>query len=152
MACPIQIPAFILPLNAALPTSIGIETETVADLVAHTSIEFPCEDLQEKVIHITAVEIVVAGVPGNLWCWVELSPFLTVTTGNYWAAIGGGGGVLAPVAPLIEVATGVNLTVHGIMLPWTIHSPYARLVIRTPVAAALPGAFWVIQAVVYGKG
>ena len=156
----VKAPAIILPVLAPL----GTETETVNDLVTHTSIEFPVEYLQEKQIHIVASEVVVALVPGNLWCWVELSPFPSVNnlmwpaplpaTNAYWAAIGGGGGayyqatgLLPPVAPLIEVALGVNAAVHSILIPWAIHSAWARLVVQTPVAAALPGAFWILQAI-----
>jgi len=145
-----------------LPTVVvlGTETETVADLVEHTSIEFPVEYLQEKEIHILATEVVLFGVPGNLQCWVELSPFPSVNNlmwpaplpalGTYWAAIGGGGGAMAPVAPLVEVATGVTTTVHSILIPWAIHSPWARLVVQTPVAAAPATAFWILQAIFCG--
>ena len=145
-----------------LPTVVvlGTETEIVADLVEHTSIEFPVEYLQEKEIHILATEVVLFGVPGNLQCWVELSPFPSVNNlmwpaplpalGTYWAAIGGGGGAMAPVAPLVEVATGVTTTVHSILIPWAIHSPWARLVVQTPVAAAPATAFWILQAIFCG--
>ena len=154
----IQPPSIILPTL----TPLGTEVETVNNLLEHTSIEFPVEYLQEKQIHIVATEVVVAGVPGSLWCWVELSPFPSANslmwpaplpaTAAYWAAIGGGGGALAPVAPLIEVATGVNATVHSILIPWTQHSAWARLIIQTPVAAAPATAFWLVQAIVSAKG
>ena len=153
----IQIPAWILPQLVVL----GTETETVADLLEHTSNEFPVEFLQEKMIHIVATEVVVVGVPGNLQCWVELSPFPTVNnlmhpaplpaTAAYWAAIGGGGGAIAPVAPLVEVATGVTATVHSILIPFQIHSAWARLVLQTPVSATPNTAFWICQAVFSGK-
>jgi len=145
-----------------LPTVVvlGTETEIVADLVEHTSIEFPVEYLQEKEIHILATEVVLFGVPGNLQCWVELSPFPSVNNlmwpaplpalGTYWAAIGGGGGAMAPVAPLVEVATGVTTTVHSILIPWAIHSAWARLVIQTPVSATPATAFWIVQAIFSG--
>lgn len=159
----IQVPSIILPTLAPLMT----ETEMVNNLVLHRSREFPVEYIQEKEIHIVATEVVVAGVPGPLWCWVELSPWPTVNslywpvpfpaTAAYWAAIGGGGGpsypavpAMAPVAPLIEVATGVNGVVHSILIPWDIHSAWARLVIQTPVAAGLPTAFWIVQAIFSG--
>ena len=152
----IQAPAIILPTLALL----GTETETVADLLEHTSIEFPVEYLQEKEIHITAAEVVVVGVPGNLQCWVELSPIPSVNNlmwpaplpaaATYWAAIGGGGGAIVPTAPLVEVATGVAATVHSIVIPWDIHSAWARLVIQTPVAAAPATAFWIVQAILTG--
>jgi len=156
MSIVIQAPSIILPTLA--PT--GLETETVANLVEHTSIEFPVEYLQEKEIHIIATEVVVAGVPGNLQCWVELSPIPSVNNlmwpfplpanATYWAAIGGGGGALAPTAPLIEVGTGINATVHSILIPWAIHSPWARLVVQTPVSATPLTAYWIVQAIVSG--
>jgi len=135
-----------------LPTVwvLGTETETVADALEHISLEIDISYLQEKTIQIVATEVVVAGAPGNLWIWVELSPYLTPTSAAYWAAIGGGGGALAPVAPLIEVGTGVNLTIHSIIIPWAIYSPFARLVVQTPVPGA--AAFWLVQAIASGKG
>ena len=69
----------------------------------------------------------------------------------YWAAIGGGGGGLVPLMPYIEVATGVTGTGHGITLPWTNHSPYARVVIQTPVSADIATAIWVVQVLVSAK-
>ena len=154
----LQAPSLILPQVWVT----GLETELVADLVEHTSIEFPVEFLQEKTVHILAVEAVAVGVPGNLQIWVELSPFPSAnsaywvaplpTATAYWAAIGGGGGIsLPPVAPVIEVGTGVNNTMHTIIIPWTLHSGWARVVIQTPVAAALPGAFWAVQILFSGK-
>jgi hypothetical protein len=152
----IQVPTIILPHEAPLFT----ETEIVADLLEHTSIEFPVEFIQEKEIHIVATEVVAAGMPGQLLCWVELSPWPSVNsaywpapypaTAAYWAAIGGGGGALPPVAPLVEAPTGVNGAVHGILIPWAIHSDWARLVVQTPVAAAPATAFWVVQAIFSG--
>lgn len=152
-----QAPWFILPTVVVL----GTETETINDLVEHTSIEFPVEYLQEKQIHIVTTEVVVAGVPGNLQCWVELSPWPSANslmwpaplpaTGAYWAAIGGGGGALIPTAPLVEVATGVTGTVHSILIPWAIHSVWARLVVQTPVSATPLTAFWILQAIVSAK-
>jgi len=211
--------------------SVGTETETIDDLVEHTSTEFPAEFLHEKQVHITATEVaraigvivgaftvgepvigvpsgaagVVIGtgatwieltgvvgvfaagdtitgtisgatingaltfaVPGNLWCWIELSPYPSANTEGtwsywpyplgastfYWAAIGGGGGAIVPITPHIEVSGLAGLPgtlVHTIILPWSIHSPWARLVIQTPIAAALPNAYWVIQAMISAK-
>jgi hypothetical protein len=153
----IQAPWIILPTTVVL----GTETETVADLVEHTSIEFPVEYLQEKEIHITAAEVVIFGVPGDLNCWVELSPAPSANnlmypaplpaTAAYWAAVGGGGGAIVPTAPLVEAATGVMGTVHSILIPWAIHSAWARLVIQTPVSATPATAFWIVQAIFSGK-
>lgn len=148
----IQRPSIILPAIPDWTAFLGTETEAIDDLVEHTSIEFEVKYLQEKMIHISALEAVGVGVPGNLLCWVELSPYLTTTSADYWAAIGGGGGVFPPTAPHVEVGTGVNGAIHTIILPWAIHSENARVVIQTPVAAALPLAFWVVQAMICGKG
>lgn len=96
----------------------------------------------------------VFAAPGNLECWVELSPYPSTMTTAYWAAIGGGGGALAPVAPLVEVSGlggSAGILMHPILLPWAIHSPYARVVVQTPVAAALPNAYWLVQALISAK-
>lgn len=146
-----QTPSIVLPQVWV----IGNEVEVVADLVTHPSVEVLDYPLEYKQVHIMAIEMGV-GVPGNLLCWIELSPVLSTTSPNYWSAIGGGGGPIdpatglpyfPPVAPLVEVALGVAGTIHTMLLPWVIHSRYARLVVQTPVAAALPGAFWWVQAI-----
>jgi len=150
----IQVPWIILPTRVIL----GTEVETINDLVEHTSIEFPVEYLQEKMVHIIAAEVVVFGVPGSLNCWIELSPVPSANNLMWpaplpfnpaaWGAIGGGGGIsLPPVAPVVEVATGVNAVVHNILIPWAIHSAWARLVIQTPVSATPLTSFWLISAV-----
>lgn len=142
------------PMGIILPTAyvLGTELETVNDLVEHTSIEFQVEELRDKMVHVVATEVIAAGVPGNLNLWVELSPVPTTTSGTYWGAIGGGGNALAPVAPVVEAATGAALTTHAIMLTWAIHSVYARVVVQTPVAPAPATAYWTVQAVLTGKG
>lgn len=149
----IQRPSLVLPAITTRPPNPLQDVEVVADLLLHTSIEFRTEYLQDNEMHIWATEVVVAGVPGPLWAWIELSPYPSTITGAFWGAIGGGGGpsypivpAMAPVAPIIEPAVGINGVVHNIFIPWAIHSPYARLIVQTPVAAALPNAFWVIQA------
>ena len=140
----VQVPSIILPRV----WSLGTETEAVADVLNHVSIEFLTRNLQEKTIHIVASEVL-PGVPGNLWAWVELSPYLTTTTGLFWAAIGGGGGALPPTAPVIIAGTGVLATsIHSFFLPWVVHSEYARLVVATPVLGATA---WVVQAQFVGK-
>lgn len=151
----IQAHSLILPTYHPL----GTEHEDIDDLVTHISSEFHIADIQEKNVQIVALENVVAGVPGNLWCWVELSPVPSTISFAYWAAIGGGGGInpatglpyIVPTAPLIEVGTGVDGTPHTMMLPWAIYSEYARVVIQTPVAAALPNAYWQVQVIISGK-
>jgi hypothetical protein len=147
-----QIPTIILPALTFPYT--GTETELINDTVEHTSHDIWTQYLEEKEIHILATEVSTAGVPGNLWCWIELSPVASATSTAFFAAIGGGGGAIAPVAPHIEVSGlgGVAGTlVHTIILPWLIHSPYARLVVQTPVAAGLPTAFWAVQCLVTAK-
>lgn len=151
-----QIPSIILPqvwVN-------GTETELINDLVTHPGVDMPVDFLMDKSVHITATEVVVAGMPGNLLCWIEVSPVPFATSDLYYVAIGGGGGpidpatllpYIPPVAPAAIAALGVNGTVHTLVLPWQIHSPYARLVVQTPVAAALPGAFWAVQAIFDAK-
>ena len=68
----VQIPAIILPTEWVL----GTETETIDDAAEHTSIEFPIKSLQDKIIHIYAMEIALAVVvPTNLSFWVEVSPY-----------------------------------------------------------------------------
>lgn len=158
----LQVPAIILPTVWTL----GTETETIGDIVEHTSIEFPTEYLQEKLIHIFATEVAEApaAVPGPLWCWVELSPYPSAnsnywpvplpTATAYWAAIGGGGGAIVPTVPYIEVSGlggAPGALVHTILLPWDIHSVWARLVIQTPVSPFLPAAYWEIQAMISAK-
>jgi hypothetical protein len=149
----IQRPSLVLPAITTRPPNPLQDVEAIADLLTHVSIEFRTEYLQDNEMHIWAIEQVAAGVPGNLWAWIELSPYPSTITAAFWGAIGGGGGpsypvvpAMVPVAPLIEVATGINNVVHNVFLPWAIHSPWARLVVQTPVAAALPNAFWVVQA------
>jgi hypothetical protein len=136
----VQVPSIILPTVVIT----GIETEIVNDILEHTSIEFEVTNLQEKMVTITAIESVAAGFPGQLWAWIELSPLLSTSSTSYWSAIGGGGGAIIPTAPLVTAGTGVDTTVHSIIIPWTIHSTYARLVIQTPVIGA--NAFWIVQA------
>ena len=150
-----QVPSIILPTV----WSVGTEVENIDDLLAHTSLEFDTSYLQEKIIHVMAIEVLpFGGVPGPLWLWVEVSPVLSTLSALYWSAIGGGGGVqvggvpvIPPLVPTIEVAAGAHLRTHTIVLPWVIHSPYCRLVAWTPVAAGLPLAQWAIQALVSGK-
>ncbi len=153
----IQIPSLILPvITTRIPNPLA-DVEAVRDLLTHISIDIPVEQLQEKIVHIWAIEAGV-GVPGPLWAWIELSPYPTAVSAAFWGAIGGGGGpsypavpAMVPVAPIIEVAAGIGV-VHNILIPWAIHAPWARLIIQTPVAAALPAAFWVIQGYILSKG
>lgn len=143
----IQKPSIILPTV----WSVGTETETINDLVEHTSIDFPAETLQEKLVQILATEVVIVGTPGPLWYWVELSPVDSDTSTAYWSAIGGGGGALTPLTPEIEVATGVHLTVHTLHYAFTQHSAYARVVVQVPVAATPTTAYWAVQVLVSAK-
>jgi len=143
----IQAPSLILPQFYVL----GNEIENIDDLLEHTSIEFPIEQIDQKMVNVVAVEVTTAGVPGPLWTWIELSPVDSVTSAAYWAAIGGGGGALAPLVPIITNGTGVDGTVHTFTIPWRTHSTYARAVVQSPVSAAIATAFWRVQVLVSGK-
>ncbi len=144
----LQVPSIILPIVHPL----GNEVEWLNDLVVHRSIEFEISFIRDKNIQIMATEILpFGGVPGALWAWVELSPVPSTISALYWAAIGGGGGVRPPLAPVIEAPTGVPDTAHTFMLPWNIHSAWARLVCQVPVAATPLMTFWAVQAVISGK-
>lgn len=147
-----QVPSLVLPTV----WTTGAETETVADVLEHTSTEFLVESLQEKEFQILATEVALApaAVPGNLWLWVELSPVSSTTSTNYWAAIGGGGGALAPTAPVVEgsaLGGAAGALIHTLLIPWVMHSVWARIVVQTPVAAALPNAYWLVQCIITGK-
>lgn len=152
-----QVPSIILPQVWVT----GVEVETVNDLVTHPSIDVPVEYLGEKIVHLTIIEVQTVGIAGNLWCWIETSPVPFATSDLYYTAIGGGGGPInpatllpyfAPFAPVIIVATGVNMTFHTLSLPWVIHSTYARLVVWTPVALTPLTDFWNVQAMFSAKG
>lgn len=140
-----QMPSLVLPAVWIVDT----EVENIDDLLEYTSISIDVEELQEKRIHVIATEVVGVGAPGNLWCWIELSPSAAAGT---WGAIGGGGGALVPIAPVIEAGVGVNGTVHNILIPWAIHSMFARVVVQTPVNAGLPDDWWTVQCWISGKG
>ena len=156
-----QVPTLILPTTWADGTGTLASTETVADAVTHISIDLHTQYFQEKLVQIYALEVVGAAVaPGPLWAWIELSPYPRAHDSNIWpyplptsaatwGAIGGGGGALPPTAPTIEVGTAVNLTGHNILLPWTIDSNWARLVVQTP--AIIATAWWVMQVYFSGK-
>ena len=145
--------AVIQQISLVLPQGwvTGLETEDMNDLVVHVSREFYCADIQEKHAQIVAIENIAAGAPGNLWFWVELSPVLSTTSTAYWAAIGGGGGALAPVAPTIIVPAVVDGTTHTEVIAWNMHSANARIVVQMPVAATPLTAFWQVQVIFSGK-
>ncbi len=148
----IQIPSIILPtvwIAGDATTVTGLELETVANALTHVGQELYVGDLEYKTVLITAIEVVTAGIPGPLNCWIELSPYLSTFSTGWWTAIGGGGGAVPPVTPVIEVGAGVDGRVHGIIIPWVLHSPYFRLVVQTPAPVAT--ATWTVQAVITGK-
>jgi hypothetical protein len=155
----IRVPTLVLPTSYSLGTGTLASTETVADALEHTSSELYIGDLHEKNVQVLATEVVAAGLPGPLNVWVELSPWPTAnvtiwpaplpTSALFWAAIGGGGGALPPIAPYIEVGTGVTLTPHGFMIPFNEYSYWMRVVVQTPVPVAT--AFWVVQVIVSGS-
>lgn len=129
----------------------GLEVEDVNDLLVHQSLEFYIPELQEKTLHILAIENIVAGVIGPLWVWVELSPVPTVISAAYWAAINGGGGALPPTVPHIIPGAGVSGRPHTELLAFDMHSEWARVIVQMPVAAAPATAFWQVQLIIAGK-
>lgn len=149
----VQVPSIVLPQVWVT----GLEVEAVNDLVAHVSLDIDTRYFGEKIIHIMAIEV---GVPGNLQCWIEVSPIPSANTSwwpapfpagvGYFAAIGGGGGALPPVAPLVEGPIGAG-TVHTMILPWLIHSPIARVVVQMPVAVAPAANYWNVQCLITAK-
>lgn len=144
----IQTPSIILPTWH--PNNN--EHEDILDLLEHTSSEVFIADIHEKIVHIVAVENIAVGALGNLQVWVELSPVPSTTSAAYWAAIGGGGGAIAPVAPLVIVATNVLGTTHGEFMAWVAHSHYCRVVVQCPVNAGLANPdYWQVQIVLSGK-
>lgn len=144
MRMPMQTPVLVLPQI----WWAGTEVELINNALEHTSIEVDTRFYEEKIFYVLATEVVVAGVPGPLNCWVEISPYLSTVSAAYWAASGGGGGALPPTAPAVEAGLGVNGTVHTLVLPWNNYANYARVVVQTPVAAA--AAFWAVQVLVAG--
>jgi hypothetical protein len=163
----VQTPSLILPTSYAAGTGTLASTETIADALEHTSIEVNVTHLQEKSIHVMATEIALApaAIPDPLIIWVEVSPYPTAnaliwpsplpTSANFWAAIGGGGGALPPVAPL-PVVTGLGgaagVLAHGVILPWNITHPWCRVVVQTPAPlAGPPNAYWIVQVILSGK-
>ena len=144
----ILYPAIVLPTAASLTgVRIGTEVETVNDAVAHYSDPVVVQDVQEKKFQVYATEIVNVASPGNLQVWVELAPYayparlIGITTPMTWTQL---------AAPAIIVATGVNLTPHSVILPWTTHSFYARVGVLALGASAAD--FFMVQAYIEGKG
>ena len=147
---PFQEPSLVLPAGWE-PAITGLPTdfETVNDVAEHISMEMDVSALEYKTFHIVATEVVTVGAPGNLQCWVELSPYSDAVTEVFYAAIGGGGGAMPPVAPTIIGGVGVNGMVHSVLLAFNMFSPYARVVVHTPVIAAAD--YWTVQVYAYGK-
>ena len=170
----VQQVSLVLPTSYAAGSGTLASNELIGDVLVHTSIDIAVSTLQEKTVQIMATEVAtaMAAVPGPLWCWVELSPYPSANNNTWpaplpssillWAAIGGGGGaswatlgLLPPLVYHTEVS-GLGgfpgLLIHPtIILPWTIHSAWARVVVQTPVAVALPAAYWSIQVLFSGK-
>lgn len=124
-----------------------MEVELVNDAVAHYSDPVPVQDLQEKKFQVYATEVVNVASPGNLQVWVEIAPYaytanlIGITTPMTWTQLG---------ATTTIVATGVTLTAHSVILPWTSHSFYARVGVLAPGASAAD--FFSVQAYIEGKG
>lgn len=159
-----QRPSLILPTSYATASGGTLaSTETINDAVEHTSAEVFIEHFNNVMVHIYAVEVIpVAGNPDNLLCWVELSPWPTANTTRllwpsplptssvYWTAIGGGGGVVPPAAPDTIVPTGVSTTGQSILIPFTAHSMWCRVVLQTTAPHAT--SYWLTQVLISGKG
>jgi len=143
----IQVPSIILPQVWLT----GLEVETMNDLVAHPSIAFSAPaHLKEKNVFVQTAEFVALGVPGALWLWIEVSPIDPAISAAYWTAIGGGGGPVAPLAPVILAPTGVLGAQQTVQIPWRLHTPWMRFMAQMPVAAAPLTAHWLVQAVITG--
>lgn len=151
----------MMPPGLILPNvwRTGAETEIITDALVHTSNEFPADFLTVKTVSILAAEVVAAGIPPILHFWVELSPYpsaqqhlyaLPGASTVYWAAIGGGGGALAPTAPMVMNGAGVNGRLHTEYMSWTSHAPWAR--VRVQAQAVVAGAFWSVQILATGGG
>lgn len=128
----------------------GLETEDLNDILEHTSVEIFVPEVHEKTVNILAIENITAGAMANLSVWIELSPVPSPVSTVYWAAIGGGGGALAPTAPLIIAAAGVNGTVHTEFLAFNTHTEWMRVVVQSALPAPLT-AFWQVQIIMSGK-
>lgn len=130
----VQKPTIILPARWTVITA----TETINNILVHTSADMALQEwLHEKTVFIWAIEVSPGvGVPGNLQFTLQLSPFPSVTSVAYFAAVG---------APTVIVATGIHNTVHTAMINWVAHSPYGRVLAQTPVAATPLTDFWVVQ-------
>jgi len=123
MAAVKQIPTVVLPQIAPL----GTEAEVVADALVHTSLSFPVDSLQEKTVYILATNAGAAALNVQ----VELAP----------------ADIAAAYAPVGAVTI---LAVTGnVLIPWTIHSSFARVTVQCPAWAA---GFWALQVVTEGKG
>jgi hypothetical protein len=147
MSTYLQVPALIMPTSYVT----GNEVDVINNLIEHTSLEVVVKNVWNKTIHITAEEIVAGGVPGNLWIWIELSPVASTTSASHWSAVGGGGGQNPATAPTILIATGVDHRITTAILPWNIHSVYARVVVQTPVSALPATNYWNVQAYICGQ-
>lgn len=139
-----QIPVVILPTSA--PN--GTETELIDDAVEHVSLELVAIDgtsivrnLVDKTAFVFAQELVVAGAPGNLQVWVEVSPYPSIISASYWAVLG---------VPVTIVGTGVNNTIHTVAIPFAAYAPYIRVVAQTAIPSLT--AAWACQIMFAGQG
>jgi len=139
----IQVPSIILPVQTADYDATA--TEVMNDLLEHISADIENVDhLQEKTVFIWATEVVIAGAPGNLNFTLQLSPYASATSTDYFATLGA-----APTATIVP--TGVHATVHTATFSWTAHSLVGRVIAQMPVAGAPATAYWVVQALFCGK-
>lgn len=115
-----QVATIVLPITRA-------GTLTIADALQHISLSLNAVYLQEKIAYVYATMV---GAPGRLDAWVEVAPTDVATS---YVRLG---------AVQSLVATG------NVVLPWTAHSAFARVILQAPLLAA--GA-WVVVVLFEGK-
>lgn len=136
----------------------------------YVSPPFPVDALDEKEVTVLLGEVCAGAVtqfPGTLHVWVETCYFADTTavvngiqtagppTWSYFTAIGGGGGppFRVPLVPVVVVpeliADGQNL--HTIVIPWNMHSKWARLCVQLVAAGAGNGGYWTVLGLFSGR-
>jgi len=110
-------------------TPATVLEENIADNGVHASVAFDVSRFQEKTIYVYATAV---AVPAPLNVWVELAHTNVATA---YVVLG--------AAPLTLVVTG------SLVIPWTTHSSFARVVAQCP---GWVGGQWLCQVVFEGKG
>ena len=97
----------------------------IADAVVHYSSAVLTRVLQEKTAYVFAV---IAGAPGRLDAWVEISP---------------------DEITYVRLGAVQNLVATGqLVFPWTTHSSWMRIAVQAPLWAA---GSWTVTAQFEGK-